>query len=173
MRVECDSLSSHVLLQSSNPHFLTMPNTTSTFAERMRLARKISGLTQITLAQKTHLSVSTVASMEKDKFKGSASVVQIALAMGVEPLWLASGEGPMQKVEEAKDPLARLQSGLAVIEEYLDNIPSGLERAARDSLANWMSGSIELEALLGILNAMAGTKATAQAGKALESNKAP
>lgn len=64
------------------------------FAARLREARKHAGLTQPQLAQKVGISQGTLGEAET-KAVGSAYTVQLALACGVRPEWLATGEGDM------------------------------------------------------------------------------
>lgn len=64
------------------------------FGERLFKARTHAKLSQPQLATAVGLRQSTIGELEK-KGNGSQKTTQIALACGVRPEWLASGEGPM------------------------------------------------------------------------------
>lgn len=66
-----------------------------TISKRIRQARKLAGMTQMDLAAKSGLKQSTISDLEVGKSQGSTSVASLAQAMGVNPLWLESGKGPM------------------------------------------------------------------------------
>jgi transcriptional regulator with XRE-family HTH domain len=65
----------------------------SEFGLRLREARKESGLTQGEVAQALGLSQGTVSQAEKEG-DGSVHVAAYAKLLQVNPLWLATGEGP-------------------------------------------------------------------------------
>lgn len=65
----------------------------SEFGSRLREARKERGLTQGEVAQVLGLSQGTVSQAEKEG-DGSVHVAAYAQLLQVNPLWLATGEGP-------------------------------------------------------------------------------
>lgn len=64
------------------------------FGERLLAARKYSKLSQEELAKRVGLSQSALAESEKTG-QGSTKILQIAAATGVDPKWLATGQGHM------------------------------------------------------------------------------
>lgn len=82
----------------------------NTLAERVRLARKIRGLSQVDLARKLKTGQSTVASIENGRNKGSGYLVHIAAALGVNSIWLATGRGEMEISNWAEEKDRRLRS---------------------------------------------------------------
>lgn len=67
------------------------------FAERLRHARELSGLTQIELAAAVETTQSMISRYEKgENVPGVYRVKEIAKACGVSFLWLATGDEPIQ-----------------------------------------------------------------------------
>ena len=64
------------------------------FGARIRLARKHAGLTQTQLAPRVGMSQSNLSDLET-VCHSSGMTIQIAAACGVNPHWLATGEGEM------------------------------------------------------------------------------
>jgi len=87
-------------------------------------------MTQGQVADAVGIKQSTYSNLEKTPGKRSIYIVEIALALGVEPKWLATGRGPVHRVA-SNDGLHQRIAGL------VDEI--GAER------------------VLKILNALAGT----------------
>lgn len=65
----------------------------TTFGKRLKQARTEAGLTQKALAAKAGIKQATVSELENDKYHGSAFAAQLAAALGVSALWLASEKG--------------------------------------------------------------------------------
>ncbi|MBF0585069.1 MAG: helix-turn-helix transcriptional regulator, partial [Magnetococcales bacterium] len=66
-----------------------------TFGERIVTARKQAKLTQKELADRVGISQTAVHKLESGKYKASRRTVSIALACGVDPIWLETGRGEM------------------------------------------------------------------------------
>lgn len=66
----------------------------SPFGERLRMAREFKGRTQTQAAIATGLKQPTICAAEKDGM-GSKHLLHYASAYGVDPRWLATGEGSM------------------------------------------------------------------------------
>jgi len=64
------------------------------YGKRLKQARKHAKLTQVQLGKKTDISQSTISSAEVGG-GGSVETAVYAAACGVNPLWLANGEGDM------------------------------------------------------------------------------
>lgn len=66
--------------------------------DRIKLAREKAGLTQKDLADRVGVKPQAVSQWESGKTKSlrGPSLARAAEAMGVSPIWLADGEGPMQ-----------------------------------------------------------------------------
>ena len=63
--------------------------------ERVSLAREHAQLTQAQLAKASGVSQQAIQKLESGKSKDSKKIAQIAIACGVRPEWLATGEEPM------------------------------------------------------------------------------
>ncbi|MEN5063590.1 XRE family transcriptional regulator [Achromobacter aegrifaciens] len=66
----------------------------TTLSQRMKEARSDAGLSQAALAKLVGSGQSTIASIENGRNQSAGNLVQIALALGVSPTWLAEGKGP-------------------------------------------------------------------------------
>ena len=64
------------------------------YGKRLKLARKHAKLTQVQLSAKTGIPQSTISSSEVGG-SGSSETPMYADACGVNPLWLATGDGDM------------------------------------------------------------------------------
>ncbi len=82
------------------------------FGDRLRHARLEAGLSQRALANKVGLSQSTISDAENGEHAGSTSTAGLAEALGVSPLWLAEGRGPMRPESPPNDALAE---GIAIL----------------------------------------------------------
>lgn len=67
------------------------------YGSRLRTARKLAGLTQTDLGTKTGIPQSTISTAEREGH-GSSETPVYAKALGVDPHWLATGEGEMLAV---------------------------------------------------------------------------
>lgn len=77
------------------------PGADSRFGERLRWARQMAGITQTELAKKTYeCQQSNVSKLERTPASGSMWTVHFARALGVDPWWLATGQGaPLRGAE--------------------------------------------------------------------------
>lgn len=67
-----------------------------TFADRLKEAMHISGLSQDQLAKLVGVSQPAIQKMVAGRTQGSRKLVEIASALGVRPEWLSSGSGDMR-----------------------------------------------------------------------------
>lgn len=67
-----------------------------TFAERLRLARELRGLTQAQLASACGVAQSTVANYENGLRRSARDPLALASALEVSPHWLIEGVGTME-----------------------------------------------------------------------------
>jgi transcriptional regulator with XRE-family HTH domain len=79
------------------------PRERSAFGERLLAARKHAGLSQSDLAKAVGMSQSGLAEAEMSA-QGSSKTAQIAAVTGVNPKWLADGEGAMLIAAEPAPP---------------------------------------------------------------------
>jgi phage repressor protein C with HTH and peptisase S24 domain len=86
-------------------------NTGMSIGNRVRQARKDAKMTQGELASKAGIKQSTISDLELGKSQGSTSVASIATALGVSPLWLETGRGPMRTGSEDGSALHGLKPG--------------------------------------------------------------
>jgi transcriptional regulator with XRE-family HTH domain len=79
--------------------------TSMTLGERLKTAREFAGLTQKDLEQKSGVLQQMISKIENGKQETSAYVVQLAVACGVRPEWLALGQGEMVTAEIDKSTM--------------------------------------------------------------------
>lgn len=71
-------------------------NTCMDLKDRLKAARARKGLKQQQLAEKSGVDQTTISRLENGKQSGSGYITKIAYALGVNPHWLATGEGTME-----------------------------------------------------------------------------
>ncbi len=100
-----------------------------TIKERIAEARKVRGMSKRGLDRAMGLPHGTTWSWEEGSSGGPnrRNLLLCARALGVEPLWLEFGEGPMQR-EERLSPDAR------ELAEFIDSLPERQRQAARETL---------------------------------------
>lgn len=80
---------------------LCPPGARSLYSERLRWARNLSGMSQEQLARLAGCTQANVSKLERTAERGSSWTAQIANALGVHPIWLATGQGaPMGRKHE-------------------------------------------------------------------------
>jgi transcriptional regulator with XRE-family HTH domain len=85
-----------VLAATTNVLGLDSPITfVKDFAERLRYARVLRGLSQASLARACALSQGAIANYENRTRKTAKGIFRIAKVLEVSPSWLAMGSGPM------------------------------------------------------------------------------
>ena len=80
-----------------NPDHLPM----NSIGQRVKAARKYAGLTQVQLAEKAQMDQTTISKLEKGHNAKSAFCVRIAVACGVSPVWVETGQGDMLPKESS------------------------------------------------------------------------
>jgi len=75
-----------------------------TLGERMKIARKEMRLTQKELGKKAGLEQPTIQRLESGKMQGSSKIVEVAYALGVNPVWLVTGNGSMKNESKVAVP---------------------------------------------------------------------
>lgn len=111
-------------------------------SDRIQFARKHAGLTQKELADRVGISQTAIHKLECGRSRSSRRTVPIALACGVDPVWLETGRGEM------------VLSGVAkvVAMEAMESIAEGEEpyisggRNARAPLISWSDAGLPPEA---------------------------
>ena len=69
----------------------------NTFAERLRYARTLRHMNQTELAKVAGLSQGAISNYEQRFREKSRSILKLAKALQVNPLWLEDGIGPMEQ----------------------------------------------------------------------------
>jgi phage repressor protein C with HTH and peptisase S24 domain len=69
---------------------------------RIKKAREVLGMTQVTLAKAVGVSQQAVMELESGRAKGTKHSAKFARALGQDPLWLETGEGRMREAAKAK-----------------------------------------------------------------------
>lgn len=67
------------------------------FEDRLKKARKQSGINQHELAQRVGVKQTSISDLERGKSKSTSFVTQIAHELGVSAMWLATGKGEMME----------------------------------------------------------------------------
>lgn len=75
------------------------------FAKRLKYARKLRGLTQAQLSEKSGVNQSDISKIESGTHQKSTSLIALAKALNFNPTWLDSGDGTMQS-HTAEEPRA-------------------------------------------------------------------
>lgn len=93
------------------------------YGNRLREARRHAGMTQAELSAKIGVPQTTISTAER-LGNSSTDTVAYANACGVNPIWLASGDGPMvASAVPVLDDLECLTSGALEIASLYDMIP--------------------------------------------------
>ncbi|MHD0644883.1 helix-turn-helix domain-containing protein [Pseudomonas aeruginosa] len=102
------------------------PETTSehhgSVGKRLKDARKAVGISQAELAKMCDLTQSAVSDIEREKSSTSIFLPQIANALGVSAIWLATGKGSHEPIEVAKDINEALQAAWDDVDEAIKAI---------------------------------------------------
>lgn len=69
---------------------------------RIKKARDVLGMTQVTLAKAVGVSQQAVMELEAGRAKGTKHSAKFARALGQDPLWLETGEGRMREATRAR-----------------------------------------------------------------------
>ena len=83
---------------TTHKHGCTLQGMT-TLALRIKKARNHAGLTQNELHEKSGVAQQMISKLELGKSSETSKLVQLAVACGVRPEWLATGQGPMEQAE--------------------------------------------------------------------------
>jgi transcriptional regulator with XRE-family HTH domain len=73
-------------------------------SERIKLARNGAGLSQAELAEKANVKQQTISQLETGKADSCAGINRIAIACGVNPLWLSDEIGEMKEKARTFSP---------------------------------------------------------------------
>lgn len=65
------------------------------YKDRLKRARKARKMSQASLAEAVGLDQTTISNLERGKVLSTSKTAQIARALGVDPHWLATGQGEM------------------------------------------------------------------------------
>jgi len=108
--------------------------------DRLKHARRQSGLTQTELAEKAGIAQASISEIERGLSRTSGHLVKIAQICGVNPLWLAEGVGTIHGSGSAGGDFAvvgdaqiRL-SAADMVKQMLDRAGAGLSEEARNRL---------------------------------------
>ena len=90
------------------------------YGKRLQKARMQAKLSQKGLSDKTNnvCTQENISKLERGSATGSEYTVQLALACGVSPYWLATGEGEMVGALEVHNP--RIKSMVLLMEQMPD-----------------------------------------------------
>jgi phage repressor protein C with HTH and peptisase S24 domain len=104
-----------------------------TLAERLTWAREQKGLSQAALATRSGVSQSTIGNLESGIRQTARKIIDIAIALDVDPMWLANGQGepnpagsstPASDAQRSDNVLPFIQAGPQIrIGDEPDTIP--------------------------------------------------
>lgn len=110
-------------------------------ATRLKRARKFAKLTQSGLEERSGVSQKTISKIERGDQETSSQVVQLAGACGVDPKWLATGQGiepgadaPALHVNEARANYQGLTPEQLDIARVWAKLPPGRRKAFHDMM---------------------------------------
>lgn len=109
------------------------------FGKRLRAARKSAQLTQAQLAKRVGMSQSNLSELERDAY-GSGMTMQLATACGVNPAWLATGDGqmlPQESISTQAPQIAERPAAYSVPPTLSDALPVVLRAVAALSPIRW------------------------------------
>ncbi len=116
----------------------------NSIGQRVKAARKYAGLTQAQLALKAKMDQTTISKLEKDHNSKSAFCVRIAIACGVSPVWLETGQGDMLPKESS--PQADAGSHVAPLHVHEASVLP-LDALKRVPLISWVAAGAWSEAI--------------------------
>lgn len=115
-----------------------------TLGDRLKQRRTELGLTQQQLAKKAGVSQSLIAGIERGSYGESRHVFTLADALGLDPLWLAKGEGwPTESV----NPNKYLKFGAAEERNEFQRIPF-MESRGSCGGSSWPEGGLPEDDLI-------------------------
>lgn len=94
----------------------------NTLGTRIRSARKEAGLTQVELARKVRITQPTLSDLENGHTDSTSSLVELAMALGVRPEWLATGKGDREPQETRIGENTAKEMPDAYLRETIPNI---------------------------------------------------
>ncbi|AWY99580.1 putative HTH-type transcriptional regulator [Rhodobiaceae bacterium] len=115
---------------------------TGLFGERIKIAREEAGLSVAALSRRTgNITASAISQLESGQSKGAKpdNLVALSKALGVEVVWLATGEGPMKKGPRSVDQLnetAHFMKEAGAEDENTE--PVDVRRPGRVPLLSWV-----------------------------------
>lgn len=90
-----DIMGTPVFSVNRNSGLMLRDNIGMSIGARIKQARAAAKISQIELAARSGLKQSTISDLEVGKSQGTTAVASLAAALGVNPLWLEAGKGPM------------------------------------------------------------------------------
>lgn len=99
----------------------------NTLGTRIRSARKEAGLTQVELARKVHITQPTLSDLENGHTDSTSSLVELAMALGVRPEWLATGKGDRKIQDEGLGENTRKEVPNTDLSETIPSIITQLQ----------------------------------------------
>lgn len=99
------------------------------FKDRLKKARKQSGINQHELAQRIGVKQTSISDLERGKSKSTSFVTQMAHELGVSAMWLATGKGEMleRTVQAKPEPSANTSSVVQPIRYYRYPVVSSVQ----------------------------------------------
>lgn len=113
------------------------------FKDRLKAARKHAQLNQAELAKASGLTQTSISDLERGKSKGTAFVAQLALACGVDTMWLAEGKGEMISGVLGADAASMGASSSDIVREMLRKHGKGLSEEARRAITAAVTDRLE------------------------------
>lgn len=109
-----------------------MADAPANLAERLALARKRAGYTQVQVAQLARMSQVSYSDLERGKSLNTVKIGSLSHALGVNALWLETGHGPMLPGRIAEDPAVYLPADVRLMVEWFNKLSAKKRRALID-----------------------------------------
>lgn len=102
--------------------------------DRLKFARRQAQLTQSELAERAGIKQASISEIERGLSRTSGHLVKIAQICGVDPLWLAEGEGQIGGVQDEAVIAATKMSAADMVRQMLEKKGAALSEQARKRL---------------------------------------
>lgn len=120
-----------------------MADAPANLAERLALARKRAGYTQVQVALLAKMSQVSYSDLERGKSQATVKVGSLAHALGVNALWLETGAGPMLPGRVAEDPAVYLPADVRAVVDWFAALNNRKKRAVLDLIQGDIDGGTE------------------------------
>lgn len=102
--------------------------------DRLKLARKHAGFSQVKAAEAARIDQATISNLERGKHHSSTHLLRIADALGVSYRWLTEGKGEMLESSALNEPAGSYDSNVSIVSQpsryarypVVSEVPAGI-----------------------------------------------